>query len=137
MPAQKRTNNKNSQGSEKNESDQYDKQSKKNGGKPYIGPRTEAPAYVQDSKEILYGYRINYTNTKDVFRSLFVMHNETVNIWTHYFGFFVFVVLFGYVITHLAPNSFHSYPERDLVSRWTADVDSSLSQSRKLFDDYF
>jgi len=91
---------------------------------------------VKDLEEIITGYRINYTTNRDVLRSLFIMHNETINIWSHGLGFFVFVGILGYVITHLAPNSFHSYPQRDYVSRWTADFNQSLEKSRVLYDEF-
>jgi adiponectin receptor len=32
------------------------------------------------------GYRINFINYKDIFDSLFMIHNQTVNIWSHLIG---------------------------------------------------
>jgi len=92
--------------------------------KPFIGNRYVAPEYVLDSEEIINGYRINYTTHYDVFRSIFLVHNETVNIWTHYCGFLLFVGVCAYLVTSVAPNSFHTYPEtKDLMSRWTVEID--------------
>ena len=40
---------------------------------------------LQDNNFILKGYRIDYS-LKDTFRSLFRLHNETGNVWTHLLG---------------------------------------------------
>ena len=45
---------------------------------------------------ILTGYRIGYTTFKDWFQSIFVIHNETVNIWTHLFGVVLYSLLTYY-----------------------------------------
>jgi predicted membrane channel-forming protein YqfA (hemolysin III family) len=34
------------------------------------------------------GYRINYSTWTLTLKSLFQLHNESVNVWTHLFGFF-------------------------------------------------
>lgn len=49
---------------------------------------------MKDNHHIETGYRIGF-KTKQVFKSLFMIHNETVNIWTHLLGaiivfFFIF-----------------------------------------------
>ena len=40
------------------------------------------------------GYRINYDSWKETLKSLFQIHNETVNVWTHLAGFVVCLVTF-------------------------------------------
>lgn len=104
-------------------------------GKPFIGNRFVAPEYVLDSEEIINGYRINFTTHRDVFRSMFLVHNETVNIWTHYCGFLLFAWVAYYLVINVAPNSFHTHPETDLMSRWTEDIDGSLAVSRQLLNE--
>ncbi len=44
---------------------------------------------------ILHGYRIHHT-LKDCFWSLFTLHNESLNIWTHLVPFFAFMILIIY-----------------------------------------
>jgi hypothetical protein len=44
---------------------------------------------------IINGYRINHS-LNDCLKSVFKLHNETFNIWTHLFPFFIFLSLFIY-----------------------------------------
>jgi adiponectin receptor len=44
------------------------------------------------------GYRINFINYRDIFDSLFMIHNQTVNIWSHLIGaILVLIVLTSFV----------------------------------------
>lgn len=43
------------------------------------------PDSLRDNEYITKYYRVNY-NAKQTFRSLFGLHNETGNIWTHFLG---------------------------------------------------
>jgi len=47
------------------------------------------------SKHIVSGYRVNY-NTQQTLMSIFSLHNETCNIWTHLLGLFLFISLAFY-----------------------------------------
>ena len=55
--------------------------------KPHIGVKEEANPFLVANKHILSGYRINYNTWGATVCSLFEMHNETVNVWTHFIGF--------------------------------------------------
>ena len=56
---------------------------------PYIGHKSESPAYQVDPDTFLEdGYRICFNTYSRAFRSLFMIHNETVNVWTHLIGAF-------------------------------------------------
>lgn len=59
----------------------------------YIGTMNDAPEFMH-KKYIKRGYRINFNNTQLV-KSLFMLHNETVNVWTHLIGMFIFIVIIG------------------------------------------
>ncbi|BDA50104.1 Heptahelical transmembrane protein 4 [Coccomyxa sp. Obi] len=50
------------------------------------------PESLRDNEYITKYYRVNYTG-KQTIRSLFGLHNETGNIWTHFLGFLLFAVL--------------------------------------------
>nr|XP_015891849.2 heptahelical transmembrane protein 2 isoform X1 [Ziziphus jujuba var. spinosa] len=52
----------------------------------------DLPDYLKDNEYILDHYRCEWP-LKDVFFSLFSLHNETFNIWTHLWGFVIFVGL--------------------------------------------
>jgi hypothetical protein len=49
----------------------------------YIGDYETAPDYMKDNLHITHGYRINFNTPKKILRSLFMLHNESVNIWSH------------------------------------------------------
>lgn len=48
----------------------------------------DAPEYMKDNQYILTGYRVDHSAWQCV-KSIFALHNETGNIWTHLVGFFV------------------------------------------------
>ena len=69
--------------------------------RPYIGDREEAPGYHLYNPFIHKGYRINYRSWSWTLWSLFQFHNETINVWTHFIGFWgcffaLLVVFFNY-----------------------------------------
>ncbi|XP_047317285.1 heptahelical transmembrane protein 4-like [Impatiens glandulifera] len=50
------------------------------------------PAYLRDNEFILGHYRSEWP-LKQVLLSIFTIHNETLNVWTHLIGFFLFLCL--------------------------------------------
>lgn len=50
------------------------------------------PAYLRDNEFILGHYRSGWP-LKEVLLSIFTIHNETLNVWTHLIGFFLFLSL--------------------------------------------
>ena len=56
--------------------------------------KEEAHEYMVTNEHILNGYRINYDTWKATVMSLFQMHNETINVWTHMLGFVVALIAF-------------------------------------------
>lgn len=50
------------------------------------------PAYMKDNEFILGHYRVEWP-LKQIFLSIFTLHNETLNVWTHLIGFFLFLTL--------------------------------------------
>ncbi len=48
---------------------------------------------MKDNDKIHTGYRINFNSISKLFRSLFMVHNEVVNIWSHLLPLLVFIVL--------------------------------------------
>lgn len=51
-----------------------------------------APEYLRDNKYVFTGYRAD-TTFFQAFLSIFRLHNETGNIWSHLLGFMVFLAL--------------------------------------------
>ncbi|KAG1709613.1 hypothetical protein DVH05_020268 [Phytophthora capsici] len=56
----------------------------------------EGFAYLADNSYIRSGYRLHYS-ARDCFLSLFELHNETLNVWTHMVGSFIFLMLMVYL----------------------------------------
>ncbi|XP_010241589.1 PREDICTED: heptahelical transmembrane protein 1-like [Nelumbo nucifera] len=57
----------------------------------------DLPDYMKDNEYILDYYRANWP-LKEALSSVFLWHNETLNVWTHLLGFFLFL---GLTITNL------------------------------------
>ncbi|OWM82092.1 heptahelical transmembrane protein 4-like isoform X2 [Punica granatum] len=60
------------------------------------------PGYLRDNEYILGHYRAEWP-MKQVLLSMFTIHNETLNVWTHLIGFFIFLSLTIYTATKV-PN---------------------------------
>lgn len=58
------------------------------------------PEYLRDNEYILGYYRPEWP-IKQVLLSMFTIHNETLNVWTHLVGFFIFLCLTIYTVTKL------------------------------------
>ena len=71
--------------------------------KMLIGTWEEAPEFLHDNEFLLRGYRINFNTVGRVLRSLFMWHNETVNIWTHLIGIILCAMLIFYVAIYIVP----------------------------------
>ncbi|GMF19734.1 unnamed protein product [Phytophthora fragariaefolia] len=56
----------------------------------------EGFAYLADNSYIRSGYRLHYS-VRECFLSLFELHNETLNVWTHMVGSFIFLSLMLYL----------------------------------------
>ena len=74
-----------------------DLESSEENASPHIGCLKDTPEWLQDDY-LINGYRINHHKLADLFRSLFRMHNETLNIWSHLIGVIVFLTLTVYLI---------------------------------------
>jgi adiponectin receptor len=56
------------------------------------------------------GYRIGFNSLSKILKSIFMIHNETVNIWSHLLGaigFIAFVVLILAEVISLETNLYH------------------------------
>ncbi|TDH72396.1 hypothetical protein CCR75_002756 [Bremia lactucae] len=95
--------------------------SRKNDGKLQTFERLHAEgfAYLADNSYIRSGYRLHYS-ARDCFLSLFELHNETLNVWTHMVGSFIFLTLMAY----LAFSGHALYPtaETTVISRLSTQV---------------
>ena len=67
-----------------------------------IGSFQEAPKFIQDNEFIHNGYLINANTYSKIFKSLFICHNETVNIWSHLLGALYFIFLIWYTSNYIS-----------------------------------
>lgn len=69
----------------------------------FIGEMTEAPLHLVDNEFIKRGYRIGYTRSvRSIFRSMFEMHNESVNVWSHFLGMIFFASMIFYTLYQIS-----------------------------------
>jgi len=61
----------------------------------------DAPAWMVDNRFLFHGYRKNFNCLKSSVRSLFLKHNETMNIWTHLLAAIVFIICMNYLIINI------------------------------------
>ncbi|UZP39516.1 hypothetical protein NXS19_007332 [Fusarium pseudograminearum] len=64
----------------------------------------DLPAWRRDNGFILSGYRQSQNSYAHSFRSLFYLHNESVNIWSHLLGAIVFLGSAAYVDQVVRPR---------------------------------
>lgn len=69
----------------------------------------EVPTHLQTNSFIRHGYRYNLSWSQCL-RSFFFFHNETMNVWTHFIGFvlFVFYFLRDFIVSRHHQNLFSS-----------------------------
>jgi len=96
--------------------------------KTFVGHMLMAPAFLIDNEFILHGYRINFNTKMKIFKSLFMLHNETVNVWSHLLGVFAFFAYFLYTVSSV----YESYKYRDILSANDMFVTSSLDNRLEL-----
>lgn len=85
----------------------------------------QLPAWMADNEFIRSGYRCDWPLGKTL-RSVFELHNETLNIWTHLGGFLVFVGLTVYTACVLRepaggadlPEEWHAWAKTVLKGSW-------------------
>lgn len=77
--------------------------------KERIGHLDEFHKFLQDNEFIVKGYRLNFNSYSKIIRSMFLIHNETVNIWTHLLGAILFLGMLIYFIftTDYSSNSLY------------------------------
>ena len=73
----------------------------------FIGHIKNAPHYLIDNEFIQRGYRINFNSHGKICKSLFMLHNESVNVWSHLIGVIIFFCLLIWTIFYL--NSMSNY----------------------------
>lgn len=66
-----------------------------------VGHIKRAPIFMADNKFIKTGYRIGFNTKGRICKSLFMLHNESINIWSHIMGVLFFIGLLVWTIVYL------------------------------------
>lgn len=66
----------------------------------YDGLFKDIPEWQHDNEFVKTGYRVNHKGFRQVAKSVFKWHNETVNIWTHLIGFAMFFSAIIYIFAN-------------------------------------
>ena len=61
---------------------------------PFIGDDSQAEKFQLFNPYIKRGYRINFNTHSKIARTLFMIHNESINIWSHIIG----AIIFSYIL---------------------------------------
>lgn len=83
--------------------------------------KDEVPGWMIGNKYIQTGYRLGYDSYYKSFISLFHIHNESVNVWTHLLAAILFMCFSVYVMIYLAP------PMLEFKSSDTCTVESRIA----------
>ena len=65
---------------------------------PFIGSFAEACDFQKIGSYLETGYRINFCTHVQARNSLFLLHNDTLNIWTHFIGSLYYMVMLASVV---------------------------------------
>ncbi|NWU07942.1 PAQR1 protein, partial [Cephalopterus ornatus] len=82
-------------------------------GRWRVIPYEVLPDWLKDNDYLLHGHRPPMPSFRACFRSIFRIHTETGNIWTHLLGFVLFLCL-G-ILTMLRPNMYFMAPLQEKV----------------------
>ena len=72
------------------------------GHEQFLGTRMDADEWMLGNEHINHGYRIGYNTKRKAAKSVFEVHNETANIWSHFLGAILFVTITFYVTQYMA-----------------------------------
>jgi adiponectin receptor len=68
----------------------------------YVVDHSHLPHWLIDNEYLISGHRPPMPSVKQCFASIFRLHTETVNIWTHLLGTLVFIIIAIYFLTRPA-----------------------------------
>ena len=131
------------------EEDKYNKKTNQ-----VVGTYNDAPDFIKDNEYIKRGYRVNCDSVKKVTKSLFYLHNESVNVWSHLLGVITVIILIVYTAIFITSYNIHinslainfdqlkqyakinEYPFAKTISNLTSSFFNGMS-NRFNFSDYY
>lgn len=88
--------NNKSKSAKEEDTPETDSQTKKTDG--FIGTIWDYPEEIRDNYFIISGYRCGYRGILGGLKTLFLWHNETVNVWTHFVGKLAVWVIVAWIL---------------------------------------
>jgi hypothetical protein len=86
----------------------------------------DVPSWNKDNEFVVSSYRINHQGLSEIAWSIFKIHNETVNVWSHFLGKLMFITA-GIVIFFSYPNM-HNLGQTGMVEYYQNYDDMSLER---------
>ena len=86
----------------------------------FIGTYEEADAFLLSNEHLRTGYRINFNTYHLCTKSIFMWHNETINVCNHGCGGIIFIALIIYTFMALQPSSLQG---NTMLDRWISKFD--------------
>ena len=71
-----------------------------------ITTKEDAPEWLVRNRYLLSGYRTDFHTFKSSLRSLFMFHNETLNVWTHLIGSILFIIVLSYLFINFQKSKY-------------------------------
>ena len=102
-----------------------------------VGSFIEAPKFMQDNEYILGGYLLNCNSFKKTFKSLFICHNETINIWSHLLSAIVFFFLIFYTSIFISNYKSQLNKLKNDISFVSKKVDSMYNESSTIMNNTY
>ena len=103
----------------------------------------EAPDFQKDNEYIKGGYLINCNTPIRLTKSLFMLHNETINVWTHLLGVIlviIFIVYTAIYITFYKTQIMNIKLDFEKIKKFAKplqDLDNKLKELKIKFDKKF
>lgn len=96
-----------------------------------VTSRENAHEWSIQNQFIFVGYRKNFSSIRLIFRSLFIKHNELMNVWTHLLGALFFLLSLIYVYIHFPDTKelYHQLKEDLKALNNTLSVDKTYERA--------
>jgi hypothetical protein len=88
----------------------------------YIGPIWDIPEDIRDNLFILTGYRVGFNDIWKTSKTIFMWHNETMNVWTHLIGKICAWITIIFVLTNIPNYEINGLDMKDKLSELSIEA---------------
>jgi hypothetical protein len=100
----------------------------------YLGDRKDAEPFQVANHYIESNYRIGFNTVGKVLKSLFLIHNESFNIWSHLLTAILFIWFIIYTAIYMAPPGIFS--NNNLYERWSNDISHANQRNSLILSEF-